>query len=457
MLKNLIPVGIKTCKDNYIKQCSVRDTWMNSLDRDKFYPIFLIGDEKLEVEYKLIDDILYVKSSDSYTGLCGKLKMYYKWATENFNVTHFWTCDDDSYINTTIFNSYKKFYEYDYLGFFLYGIDKVDKKSGYASGCAVCLSSRCADICKTFLPMESDERHYDDIIIGDIINEKIDNPKKYHETMIHPWSNCKKIDNLLFGHYIYHATNDEEKKLNQYQLMKKMDYMYCQPSIHEKINNNLFFTCCNNIDSESRFLEQSYSVPKNIHFIWIGSIIPKKYIENILKCREINSEYKIYVHLDHEIPLDFKNNIQCINIEDSINTDQLKIINKLNTTIDKADTLRYMIIYNYGGIYSDVDAIFIKPYDNYLSNSFVTHIDGYYNITNSCFGFNRYSNFLKFMLDYIANNLHLQNSNWPMWGPNFMTSCFKQYNDYNIKTINQKYLIYNTDYCYSYHTHDKNW
>lgn len=469
---NKIPLGIKSCEKNNIRRLAIQDTWLKELG-DQFFPMFLIGRPNQPTE--LIDNILYLNCDDTYANLVGKMKEFYRWILQNSNCEYFWTCDDDSYINCKVFNNYNEHIGYDYCGNFLYGLDiKLNLSTdidievsgadvcGYASGCTVCLSKRAAKICAEKLPYVGLPyiAYSEDVATGRVLNDHIKDLKKLHMNNIFPWSNIRKYDNLLAGHYIYH-TIAGDPELNNYQSMKKMHYLYYKPDLNEKIDYSQYLTGRLNRKFNSiKEKETIYLVEKNIHFIWIGSKIPEKYIKNILKCKKLNLNYIINVWLDNEFPEELvNNNIIChnINIFKSIHEE---LLNTITAPAAKADILSYEIVYRNGGIYSDVDAIFVKSFDDNFNNSFVSHIHGYYNICHGCFGFNKGSKFLKFVLDCFPENFCLSGKDaWlpELSGPTFFTTCFVQYNDKNINTLNQEFLINNNNYSYCYHTNDKNW
>ena len=197
---NKIPIGIKSCAKNIERQNACRNTWVGCLDKDKYLPLFLIARPGIPSE--IIDDILYLDCDDHYQALTGKLKSYYAWALDNTEASHFWTCDDDSYINCTIFNTFEEYKNYDYIGSFIYGQNKIpNQKSGYTSGCGVCISREASNICCTYLPHSSPE--YDDVTLGDILNERMIECKKFDPHTINPWSYCTYHPTLMIGHYIY--------------------------------------------------------------------------------------------------------------------------------------------------------------------------------------------------------------------------------------------------------------
>lgn len=448
-----IPIGIKSCSKNLERRVAIEHTWLSKLD-NIFFPIFLIGRKGQPAE--LVGNILYLDCDDHYQGLSGKMKEFYKWALQHTSASHFWSCDDDSYINTELFNRFEDYKNYDYSGSFIYGIEKKENTlSGYTSGCGMCVSRDAAEVCVQHLPNVASD---DDVSIGNVLNANMQTLKKLHIQNIHPWSYLKDDKQMLIGHYI-HGGKATEK--NFYQSMKKMHDYYHIPILNEKINIEKYLTGKLNREYQSeKELETYYNIDeKNIHFIWIGSNIPEKYVDNILKCKELNPDYKIYVWLDKQASEKLLNNVTCEDLT-KFKSMHEEILNTISSNAGKADILRYEIVYQYGGIYSDVDVIFVKPFDDNFNKSFVSHINGYYNICNGCFGFNKGSKFLKFVLDCFPENFKMSGKDaWlpELSGPTFFTTCFVQYNDKNINTLNQKFLIFNNSYSYCYHTMDKNW
>lgn len=214
-----IPIGIKSCLKNLERRTAIKDTWLYTLDQNKFFPVFLIGRKNQESE--LIHNILYLNCDDHYEGLSGKVREFYKWAIKNTIASHYWTCDDDSYMNCKLFNRYNKYLAYDYSGSFIYGIDKIqDKLSGYTSGCGTCLSKKAAEICINYLP---DSAFNDDVTIGNILNSYLLDIKKLHINEIYPWSNCTYYKNLLIGHYVHKGDGSLD---TFYKSMKKMHLLY---------------------------------------------------------------------------------------------------------------------------------------------------------------------------------------------------------------------------------------
>lgn len=211
----------------------------------------------------------------------------------------------------------------------------------------------------------------------------------------------------------------------------------------------------------------NYKIPKIIHFIWIGSIIPDKYISNIETYAINNSSYKIFIWVDKTKNSDIKqllSNMELHNIEE-IQIRNKNAFDKMNVFAGKADILRYEIVYNFGGMYIDVDSKSVKSFDDNFENSFVSiETSGLYNnIQNAQFGFNKKDVFLDMTIYVLGENVKefIKNNNMDdilsICSPPFFTTCFYYWNDDKIKCINQKYLFEKNEYCYNYHTMDKNW
>lgn len=196
---------------------------------------------------------------------------------------------------------------------------------------------------------------------------------------------------------------------------------------------------------------------KNIHFIWIGSKIPDKYIDNI-KTYLHNYLYTIYLWIDTN-SIDVKIDNVCIKHIDELNFTNKDIFLKETNYGAKADILRYEIVYNYGGIYCDVDSVSLKPFDSNFSYSFLAYTPGSYkNVTNAVFGFEKESKFLKYVIDTLTVHYSPDIGFIPSrTGPTFLTSCLLAYDNDQQNIIDQKYLIFNTEHSYTYHTMDANW
>jgi len=104
--------------------------------------------------------------------------------------------------------------------------------------------------------------------------------------------------------------------------------------------------------------EQSFDIPKFNHFIWYGSKIPEKYLINIRTYLK-NMDYQIFLWIDTEIE-EIRRRLDNTNIKVK-DISSLTMINdvamKYESIIAKADIMRLEIVYQYGGIYTDIDSI----------------------------------------------------------------------------------------------------
>jgi mannosyltransferase OCH1-like enzyme len=111
---------------------------------------------------------------------------------------------------------------------------------------------------------------------------------------------------------------------------------------------------------------------KLIHQIWVGPHpIPEKSINFIVKIKELHPHYKYKLWTDKDL--------------DSDNFSNLSYINKTPIYAQKADIMRYEILYKYGGIYLDIDFEIFKCLDPLLTNDLVvcnedSYIDKYMSI-----------------------------------------------------------------------------
>jgi mannosyltransferase OCH1-like enzyme len=450
-----IPLGIKSCVKNKERRTAIEHTWLKTLDLEKFFPVFLVG--RKDQPSELVGNTLYVDCHDHYQGLSGKMKEFYRWALAKTSASHFWSCDDDSYINGAVFNDYDTCSNFDYCGSFIYGLNKEPNRlSGYTSGCGTCVSRRAAGLCAEHMPYTAPD---DDVATGDVLNEYMPDIKKLHIESIHPWSYCQRHDNLMIGHYVHSGEHCES---NFYKSMKKMHALYNEPSIEENIDFALYLTgVLNKMFKADPQKENEYLIDtKSIHFIWIGSPIPNKYVRNVIRCKEVNPQYEVNLWLDHEFPQNLADaGVVCRDVGD-LNPSSKCLLDQIEKHAGRKDVLSYEILYKHGGIFSDIDAVFLKSFDENFDRSFVSHTSGCFNVCVGIFGFNKGSKFLKFVLDCFSENFQdLSKDAWlpDLTGPTFFTTCFVQYADVNIRTINQDFLIFNNPYSYCYQTMDANW
>ena len=97
---------------------------------------------------------------------------------------------------------------------------------------------------------------------------------------------------------------------------------------------------------------------KLIHQIWVGPHpIPQKSLNFIEKIKELHPNYKYKLWTDADLTSDFFTN--------------LSYINATPVYAQKADIMRYEILYKYGGIYLDIDFEIFKSLDPLLTHDLV--------------------------------------------------------------------------------------
>jgi mannosyltransferase OCH1-like enzyme len=99
-------------------------------------------------------------------------------------------------------------------------------------------------------------------------------------------------------------------------------------------------------------------IPKRIHFIWLGSDFPARYLGNVESYMRCNKGWEIKIWLDGDLyPLG--NNLDCAMADPEIH----------NTF--KTNIMRHRIIGDFGGFYVDDDTECMKSLDPLLDSDFV--------------------------------------------------------------------------------------
>ncbi|XWV26812.1 glycosyltransferase [Tupanvirus soda lake] len=101
-------------------------------------------------------------------------------------------------------------------------------------------------------------------------------------------------------------------------------------------------------------------IPKILHQIWLQGEkqIPYKFIPNINKVKQFHLTWKYILWDDLAI-------IQLLRKNDI----WIQTYYKLTYLHQKIDYAKYIILYEYGGVYVDVDVIMVKPFDTLLDNN----------------------------------------------------------------------------------------
>ena len=96
-------------------------------------------------------------------------------------------------------------------------------------------------------------------------------------------------------------------------------------------------------------------IPKNIHQIWFQgeNNIPNKYINNINTIKNHHKTWNYFIWSDESI-------------RKILTAEELKVYNEYKYMHQKIDFSKYIVLYKYGGVYIDMDAVSIKPLDDLI-------------------------------------------------------------------------------------------
>ena len=103
-----------------------------------------------------------------------------------------------------------------------------------------------------------------------------------------------------------------------------------------------------------------YNIPKKIHQTWKSKNIPENY-KNLVdswKNKHPSWEYNLYDDQD------------CINFIKNYHPNLLHGYLILKEPVMKADMFRYLILYQFGGLYTDLDTEALKPFDSLLDGDY---------------------------------------------------------------------------------------
>ena len=210
------------------------------------------------------------------------------------------------------------------------------------------------------------------------------------------------------------------------------------------------------------------SVPHIIHFTWTGSVIPGRYVDSVCRFRDNNPRYKIVLWVDRDCPAIHGVSIEKIDVDSLVNKEIYERINGISV---RNDLLRMEILYKYGGIYSDVDAVSLKGFDSIFDRPFLAYEPHYWHdINSSITGFSQGDQFLGHCLFNVKSHFKWISENKPEWfEPNtsnvirlcsgvYMMMCLFAFDDLSeMQFINQDYLVQNTGVGYTFQTMDGNW
>lgn len=210
MFPQKIPIIIPSCKSEV---CSDRNndilqTWFTTLDKNKYHLIFIDGDKNISRQNIITHEKNYskvtLKVRDDFEGLSEKMKFVFSFVLRNINSPHYWFADNDSYINTKIFNIFSD-YNYDWYG---NGPWTIGSEFSTICGCGFYMSKYVLQ--KVSEKLSQNFGHFYDVAIGDTMkNDKNIKIKYNNKTIIHRWH--EGVDNLdeksrndmMIGHRVF--------------------------------------------------------------------------------------------------------------------------------------------------------------------------------------------------------------------------------------------------------------
>ena len=273
-------------------------------------------------------------------------------------------------------------------------------------------------------------------------------------------------NNTLHYSTITHPSNSVLNKTEQKRTTNASKTDRTGPAfvIHlEDVKNILSTTRLKDPHLQSKMeTETVYDVPQILHFIWIGSKISDRYVQFIKTYRDKNPNYQMYLWVDNDFSLQ-NEKLQDLDIYVK-DVRKTNLINREIYDMDsnfgaKSDILRYEVVFKYGGIYTDIDSVAVKPFDQNFRHSFVTYSPDYKNLSNAFFGFPANSKYLLFVIKSLPTHYKVTRKQWPpsRTGPGYFTTCFLTYNDDRINLIHKDVVLNRKSNSYTYQLMDANW
>jgi hypothetical protein len=143
-------------------------TWLPLIDRQKFCPVFVTGNPNLEVPFKFAPPFLIVRAGEEHNHVAQKVKGFLSWALSRFDCPWLFKCDDDTYLNPKVFNTFP-FQDYDSVARFYandFNNTDITRRDWKPHGAGYSLSHRAAE--KVLAEIDTDFPS-EDIQVGQII------------------------------------------------------------------------------------------------------------------------------------------------------------------------------------------------------------------------------------------------------------------------------------------------
>jgi mannosyltransferase OCH1-like enzyme len=203
-----------------------------------------------------------------------------------------------------------------------------------------------------------------------------------------------------------------------------------------------------------------------IHQSWSSKTIPAKYLKIKIQNKKFLKDFKFKLWTDDENNFFIKNKYPSF----------YKIYENYNHYINRVDAVRYFYLYEYGGLYLDLDIIIKKDITKLLSKNKCCLFSQ--NAINDYFSVKKYKEYIDPMIMYsppknkflekLIKKLHTNGNNkkynnvydnMEVAGPAFLTKTFTINDHVDIisnKIVTEKNLKYYND-VYGIHLCDNNW
>lgn len=110
------------------------------------------------------------------------------------------------------------------------------------------------------------------------------------------------------------------------------------------------------------------------HCYWNG-ILNEKHLYSIQSCYHFNKKHKIILWLENNFPNEYNTiikkyaEIRQFSLNDEVkNTEFIRCITYSNELTFYSDLARCLLLYNYGGVWFDLDCLFLRSFDPLLCN-----------------------------------------------------------------------------------------
>ncbi|WAR00207.1 IMT3-like protein [Mya arenaria] len=170
-------------------------------------------------------------------------------------------------------------------------------------------------------------------------------------------------------------------------------------------------------------------VPRIIHQTWKDTNIPMKLTSWVRSWLKVNTDYQYYLWTDESARELIKERHPTL----------LKTFDSYTEGIRRADALRYVILYEFGGVYADMDveslqnldpmlrkyACFVpqEPYEHPILYGNFEHL-----VINALMGCRPRHPFMKMLIDNLPYFSHMWNV-LDSTGPHFLTNVYRRYTD----------------------------